>query len=355
MFRHHAYVGCRTSRERNARGLGISVFGIDEAGDWHLLNIRETAANPSFLAASADGRHLYAVHGDGTEMSAFGIGVDGLLTELDRATTAGLNPVDVVLDPSQRFLVVTNHLTGSVVVRRRRTDGGFGEITAYVQLRAALGPHRLEQASVKPHQARFDPTGRRLVVPNKGSDTASLLDFDPADGSLAERVGCTAILREGCGPRNVAFHPVLSVLYVVGELDSTVYALRMDASGQLEPFQVLSCLPEDAFGLSRAAGIHCALDGTALHVSNRGHDSICTFSLEPGSGRLSAPRWTSSLGRTPRFIGAGTEAHPLLVANEDSDIVVGITHGGTPHRLAGTASPTCIVLRPGPATASSIA
>ena len=34
----YAYVGCRTTKERNARGKGLKVFEInDKTGDWNLI------------------------------------------------------------------------------------------------------------------------------------------------------------------------------------------------------------------------------------------------------------------------------------------------------------------------------
>lgn len=343
MFRTYAYVGCRTTRERNSRGRGIGIFGLGNDGAWTPIAIHETRPNPSYLTVDRAGRNLYAVHGDGTEITAFRIEADGTLRETASATVAGLNPVDVVLDPAERFLLVANHLSDGVTVRRRREDGSLGEIAAYASVGGRLGPHRIEQSRVKPHQARFDRSGRRLVVPNKGSDTIAVLAFDPADGSLADRPDLAARLREGSGPRNVVLHPAADVAYVVCELDSTVCALSVAPNGRLAPFQVLSCLPDDAFGFTRAAGIVLSADGRSLHVSNRGHDSVCSFDVR-SDGRLERPRWISSGGRTPRFIRLDHDGSRLLAANEDSDTIVALDAAtGEPVRLAESPSPTCIV------------
>lgn len=36
----YAYVGCRTTKERNARGKGLKVFEInDKTGDWNLTSV----------------------------------------------------------------------------------------------------------------------------------------------------------------------------------------------------------------------------------------------------------------------------------------------------------------------------
>ncbi len=343
MFETFAYVGCRTTRERNARGKGIGVFGIDNRGAWHPLAVQETRPNPSYLTIDASGRNLYAVHGDGSELSHFRIEMDGSLRETGTVTTAGLNPVDVVLDPTERFLVVTNHLSDGVVVRRLGDDGSVGEITSYASIPGLLGPHRVEQQRVKPHQARFDRSGRRLFVPNKGSDTVAVLDFDPGSGLLTDRPDLAAYLREGSGPRNVVVHPSADVAYVVCELDSTVCALAISGNGRLVPIQVASSLPDDAFALSRAASIVLSADGWSLHVSNRGHDSVCTFAVRP-DGRMERPRWMPSGGRTPRFACLDHDGSRPLVANEDSDTIVAPTPAEPcTVAVANSPSPTCIV------------
>ena len=33
-FAYFAYIGCRTTRERNARGKGINVFRVEPSGEW---------------------------------------------------------------------------------------------------------------------------------------------------------------------------------------------------------------------------------------------------------------------------------------------------------------------------------
>lgn len=255
MRSNFAYVGCRTTRERNALGKGISVFRIDETGQWQLVAIEETRPNPSFLTVEATGRFLYAVHGDGTEMSSFHIGEDGRLQAIGHSTSAGLNPVDVALDPTGRHLIVTNHLSGSLAVHYLLGDGRFGPLTDYAQITGRLGPHKIEQLSPKPHQTVFQVGGKRLFIRNKGTDTVSMFDFDATAGSLMECPSLAAQLREGTGRRNGVAHPAMPILFVVGELDSTVYALRISREGRLDPFQVVSCLPDNFVGFSRASAV----------------------------------------------------------------------------------------------------
>jgi 6-phosphogluconolactonase len=46
-----AYVGCRTTKERNARGEGINVYRVDPAtGAWTHVQLLKDLVNPSYLA-----------------------------------------------------------------------------------------------------------------------------------------------------------------------------------------------------------------------------------------------------------------------------------------------------------------
>jgi 6-phosphogluconolactonase len=85
-----AYVGSRTTRERNARGEGISVFKVDmKSGALELIQVVRELVNPSFLTLNQAGDRLYTVHGDQQEVSALRIGADGRLEFLNRIGCQG--------------------------------------------------------------------------------------------------------------------------------------------------------------------------------------------------------------------------------------------------------------------------
>ena len=57
----YAYVGCRTTRERNARGKGLKVYEISEAtGEWKEIQCLETLPNPSYQAMDLEEKYLYS-------------------------------------------------------------------------------------------------------------------------------------------------------------------------------------------------------------------------------------------------------------------------------------------------------
>ena len=70
------------------------------------------------------------------------------------------------------------------------------------------------------------------------------------------------------------------ILYVVGELASKVYVLRLQEQGA-QLLQALSTLPEGFDGPNIAAALKTSEDGRTLFVSNRGDDSIPYFTSSP--------------------------------------------------------------------------
>src|SRR2546428_12771109 len=66
-----AYVGCYTSKERNGKGEGVSVYRMDPAsGEWTQVQVVKDVVNPSWLTLDHRRRFLYAAHGDGSEATA---------------------------------------------------------------------------------------------------------------------------------------------------------------------------------------------------------------------------------------------------------------------------------------------
>ncbi|WP_414441948.1 lactonase family protein [Burkholderia sp. 22PA0106] len=345
-----AYVGSRTTRERNAHGDGISVFRVDEqTGALSLVQVLGGLANPSFLALSADGRHLYAVHGDLSDISAMSVDpVSGQLTFVNRQSTQGRNPVYLAIDPTGRFVVVSNYQGSSLAVLPIAADGSLEPVSQRVHLDGPIGPHRIEQTQSKPHSNPFDPSGRHVIVPDKGLDR--IFSFRFMDGTLSPAPTPFVVSREGAGPRHIAFAPNGRVAWVVDELDSTVTSYRYDqVTGALHPFQVLSTLPESFTGNSRASEIELDRSGRFVYVSNRGDDTISVFAVEPSGGALRFVGAQSTLGRTPRFITSSPNGRFMYALNEESDTIVAFSVNAADGSLAPTGlvvksgSPVCMV------------
>lgn len=364
-----AYVGAFTSKARNARGEGLSVYRVEAAsgrssGAWTRIQLLADEVNPSFLALDARRRFLYAVHADTEQVSAFAIDAQaGTLTLVNRQSTGGANPAHLAIDPSGRYLVVANYGGGSVSVLPITADGSLGARSDQVTLAGELGPHRTEQASAHPHQCAFDPGGRFLVVPDKGLDRLFVFWMDLGTGRLVPAAPPFVKTRAGAGPRHLAFHPRLPFAWVANELDSTVSAWRVTRAGAFEALQILPSIPSTFTGANTASGIVVSADGRFVFVSNRGHDSVATFRVDETSGRLEAVSWEPTQGAVPRFIGTGPGTAPgdadesgaagsrFYAANQNGDTIVEFDIDAATGRLKPTGlvvpvgTPTCVVFR----------
>ena len=61
---------------------------------------------------------------------------------------------------------------------------------------------------------------------------------------------------------------------------------------------------------------------TFVYTSNRGHDSIVIYRIDPLAGTLSYVGHESTQGKTPRSFGIDPSGRFLLAANQDSDSIV---------------------------------
>jgi 6-phosphogluconolactonase len=352
-----AYVGSYTTARRQARGNGINLYRVEDgSGAWTHVQQLGGLVNPSYLALDHKGRFLYAVHGDLDEISAFAVeGGSGRLSFVNRRSAGGVNPVHLAIDATDRFIVTANYANGTLSVVPIEEDGSLGSGIRTSALPGAPGPHRAEQTGSHPHHCPFDPSGRFVLVPDKGLDRTFVLRLDADKGELVPNDPPHVEARAGAAPRHIACHPALPYAYVINELDSTITSYAWDtARGALRPFQIVPSLPDHFTANNTGAEIAVAPSGAYLYVSNRGHDSIGTFAIERASGRLSAVGWTSTEGKKPRFFALDPSGTRLYAANEASDTIVAFRIEPASGELAATgqvvenASPACIVFRDEP-------
>jgi 6-phosphogluconolactonase len=156
-------------------------------------------------------------------------------------------------------------------------------------------------------------------------------------------------MRPGAGPRHIAFHPTLPLVFVANELDSTVAALRFDsARGVLSPVETYSSVPAGFTGANYPADIHVAANGRTLYMSNRGHNSIAVFAVAKSTGALNLQQVVSTEGDWPRNFSLDQSGRWLLVANQRSGTVVVFERDQANGRLKSTRqrielpSPVCV-------------
>lgn len=232
------------------------------------------------------------------------------------AAAGGAAPCHLAIDPDERLLAVANYESGSVALFR--IDAGVlpSSPTAMRQL-AGHGTDPDRQAGPHAHWVGFGGDGRWLYVVDLGTDAVLRLSVDPEAATLGEAEIAYAV-PAGSGPRHLAFHPAGRRAYLVSELASTLTVLDVDFRGTLTPVQTLSTLPNGASdSLGGAIVINAAAD--RLYVTNRGHDSIAVFALNPDGATL--VQTMASGGASPRFLLLLEGERRLLVANEEGGTV----------------------------------
>jgi 6-phosphogluconolactonase (cycloisomerase 2 family) len=347
------YVGSFTGKDRG-HGEGLSVYQRNRESDtWTLVQLLKDLADPSFLIIDRAGRHLYSAHADGIQVTAYRIDqTTGRLDVLNQQPTGGRNGVHLAIDATNRFLAVANYATGSLAVLPINPDGSLARLSDLATLTGTRGPHRTQQESSHPHHCPFDPSGRFIVVPDKGLDQVFVYRLDTARGRLVPAGLPFVRARAGAAPRHVAFHPRQLYAYVINELDSTITTYHFDPDeGVLEPLQIRPTTPPTYTGNNSGAEIAVASSGRFVYGSNRGHDSIAIFAIDQASGTLTPIGWEPTHGRTPRFFGFDPAGTHLYAANQGSDTVVIFRVNRTTGALTATnpivnvATPTTIVFR----------
>ena len=237
--------------------------------------------------------------------------------------TGGLSPIGEVdleghkscyvsTDRSGRFLMSAYYSAGLVTVHPIGEDG------------AAHGPqadrHETEQYA---HWVATDRSNRYAFVPHVQSANAIYqFTFDESTGRLTPNAVHATEAGPGQGPRHLAYHPQLDVVYADNEQECSVTVYHLDAAnGTLTAVQTVSTLPDDGFdGEKSNAQLHIHPDGRAVYASNRGPDSIAMFSIDPGSGAI------TSLGQQPaqqipRSFGIDPDGDFLISGADQSDVL----------------------------------
>ncbi len=313
------------------KGEGIYVYRLDQlSGALEFVGKTTGFANPSYLAFDATRKFLYAVNelktyeGKPTgTVSAFAVDADtGTLDFLNRQPTLGTDPCHVLVDAQRKHVFVANFMSGSVCVLPVRDDGSLGAASDFIQHRgSSVDPAR--QTGPHAHSVTLDASNRFAFVPDLGLDRLMVYRFDPKRGKLEAPIVPWIKMKPGSGPRHLAFHPSGRFAYLVNELDSTVAVLSYESgSGTFEQVQTVSTLPEGFVGTSSCADIQVSASGAFVYASNRGHDSIVIYRVDPLAGRLSTVDHEPTRGKTPRSFGIDPSGNFLLAANQDSDSIV---------------------------------
>ena len=313
------FVGTYTS----GRSDGIYVYRMDQStGELKQVSSIKSE-NPSFVTLDPTRRFLYAVNETPAgAVSAFKIDpVSHELTYLNQQASEGADPCHLMVDSRSKCVLVANYTGGNVAVLGIQRDGSLGA-SSDINQHEGSGP-REQQKAPHAHCIKLDRANRYAYAADLGSDKVMIYRFNRLNAKLDPAQQSFASLHSGAGPRHLTLHPNGRFLYVINELDSSITTFRCDpVRGTLTAFESVSTLPRDFVGTSYCADIHVSRSGRFLYGSNRGHNSIVVFAIDPRTGRLHLVEHVSTEGKWPRNFTIDPSGRFLLVANQHTDNVV---------------------------------
>ena len=351
------YIGTNTG----AKSHGIYLYKFSPTtGKLTPMGLAAESNSPSFLATDFTHRYLYAVNeiadyqGKQTgSVSAFSINrKTGKLTLLNIVDSAGTAPTHLVVDKTGKFLLVANYGTGSVAVFPILVDGRLGNASSVLPHTGhSINPQRQEGPHA--HSVYLSPDNRFAVSADLGTDQVYVYRFDSSTGKLTPNQPPYVTVPAGTGPRHFAFDPHGRFGYVIEEMGSSITAFSYDSlHGLMHSIQNISTLPGNYKGSNFCAEVEVHPFGKFLYGSNRGHDSIAVYAIDPVKGTLKPLQYVPTQGKTPRNFNMDPTGHYLIAANKDSDSLVVFRVDATTGHLTPTGekvdipSPICVTFVP---------
>lgn len=304
-------------------GTGINIYNVDTTlGQLTFVKTVAGGSAPTFLAVDPSSTHLYAVNEDDANVASFSIDQKTAdLTFINRLPSGGDGPAFISVDHSGKYVMVANYDGGNASVFPINESGGLGTATD----NKSTGKYT--------HNFLSDPTNKFAFVVSLATDMVSQFSFDTTTGKLTPNSAPTVKLPAGTGPRHLAFHPNGKFAYLIAETKYSLTAYSYDAAlGQLTSLNnSLSLLPAGTDGTGNTgAEVVVAPSGNFVYGSNRGNDSIATFSIDSATGKITFMGTTPSGGNIPWSMTLSADGKLLLVANESGNVTsfsVNVTTG----------------------------
>ncbi|MFN0197484.1 MAG: lactonase family protein, partial [Planctomycetaceae bacterium] len=322
-----------------------------------LLHRTIDVQNPFFMAVSRDNKYLYSIHAENfggkeaEQIAAYELkGRTGELKLLNRQSTHGNASCYVDVDAMGKMVVVANYSSGNVASYPVQKDGSLGEAASVVQhVGTSVDPTRQEG----PHAHCFvvSPDNKFAYSADLGLDQILGYTLDTTKGTLTPNFQKFARTPPTAGPRHLTFHPKKPFMYVINEIKNSVTMFDYNAeTGVLIEQQTISTLPDDFKEPSYCADLKITPDGRFLYGTNRGHDSIASYSISE-DGQLTLLSIDPSLGAGPQNLAISSGGELLLCANMPGNNVAVFQIDGKTGKLTAVGepiaitSPSCIMIR----------
>ena len=284
----------------------IKVFDLSSDGNLTQTSDFELEGEPGATVVHPSGRFLFAAIRSTGQIVACEINQkDGALEQIN-LIEAGADPAYVSVHPGGRWLFSAYYKAGKVSVHRINSSG-----------RLNGWPAHSVATDTKAHAIEVHPS-QTVLVPHTGPNAIYQFRFNVRTGLLKPRDPKLIRTVDGTGPRHIALHPKLDVVYADNEQGSSVTRFELNAKkGTLTAKETVSTLPATFKGKNSCARAAITLDGRLLFAANRGHNSIAAFRLDAESGKLAAAGQYATED-TPRGFALSADGKQLVAAGQGS-------------------------------------
>jgi 6-phosphogluconolactonase len=325
---YFVYVGSYTNPTPTTTSAAKGIYGFrfdSKTGALSPLGLVAETVNPAHVWAHPNGKFVYASNWEagvpGDYLSAFSIDhKTGKLTLINKVGAKGDRANQVVLDPTGKLAATVTYNSGTFSVFGVEPDGKLTE--AIYTSQHAGKPLSERQPGPRAHGIVFSKDSRTAYVAELGLDRVYTYRVDPEKRTSAPADPPFVTMNTGgSGPRRLQLHPNGRFLYVNHETDSKVSVFEVNGAN-LKQIQTLSTLPSDHKGNNSTAEIQIDQTGKWLYVTNRGHDSMAHYAVDPQKGTLTLVGHIPAGGRTPRNITIDPTNQYLISANQNGENVV---------------------------------
>lgn len=237
----------------------------------------ETPGGSLPLAVSADKRFLFA----GLRSAPFSAATFAIDPKNGMLTHVGSGPLDasmayIAVDRTGRFLLGASYPANMVAVSPINANGVVGPTMQTVPTEPAA------------HAIIVDAANKYVFHTSLGGDLVYQQKFDAATGTLTPNDPPFVRSKAKAGPRHLAISPDNRFIYLITELDATIYVFPYDASkGTMQAeVQIVSTMPAGSSAKPWGADIHLTPDGRYIYASERSSSTIAAYKVNPAKGTL---------------------------------------------------------------------
>ena len=258
------------------------------------------------LAVSPDNAFLFA----GLRSEPFSVATFAIDPKNGALIYVGSGPLEgsmayISVDRTGKFLLAASYPANKVTVSPIGTNGVVGATQQTVPTEPSA------------HAIIVDSANNYVFHTSLGGDRVYQQTFDAKNGRLTPNEPPWIGTNAKAGPRHLAISPDNRFVYVITELDATIYVFPYDASkGTMRKHaQVISAMPNGSGAKPWGAEIRVTPDGKYLYASERTTSTLSAFGIDPVRGTLT-PIGSFPTETQPRAFAIDPTGRFLFVVGE---------------------------------------